>query len=138
MMLITLFVPRVARVYKRVPQISSRSPTEAVYPGRIAASVNAYVPKMMNPMSAPFFTSPWIKNHASVITRYARNAYNGDCMLIPRVAYLGAMTVEMNGTSSNNNRAPKTKMGGTFIVLYTKILVCKPGRSRTPACQPPR
>ena len=121
--LITLLVPYVARVYRRVPQINSRSPTEAVYPGRIAARVNAYVPKMINPMSAPFFTSPWIKNHASVITRYARNAYTGDCMLIPRVAYLGAMNVEMKGTSSSNNRIPKIKMGGTFIVLYTRILV---------------
>ncbi len=121
MMLMTLFVPRVARVYKRVPQIISRTPTELVYPGRIAASVNAYVPKIMNPMSAPFFTSPWIKNHASVITRYARNAYTGECSLIPRVAYLDAMTVEMNGTSRSNKSAPKMKMG--FMVLYTKILV---------------
>ena len=92
---------------------------ELVYPGRIAARVNAYVPNTMNPMSAPFFTSPWIRNQASVIERYAKNAYMGDWSLIPRVAYLGPMTVEMNGKSRTSNMSPKITTGGIFIVLYT-------------------
>jgi hypothetical protein len=73
-------------------------------------------------MRAPFFTSPLIRNHASVIAKYARMANKGELTLIPNVSYLDFITVEMNGTSSSSNRAPKIKTGGIFIciVLYTK------------------
>ena len=77
--------------------------------------MNAYVPNTTNPTSAPFFTSPWIRNHAIVIAKYARAAYNGELSLIPIVAYFDMTNVETNGMSISSKRVPKIKTGGTFI-----------------------
>lgn len=133
MRLTILLVPIVARVYSVVPQITSRNPTELVYPGRIAASVNAYVPNTTNPVSAPFFTSPWIRNHASVMHKYAMNAYNGELSVIPRASYLDFMNVEMKGTSSIKRRAPKIIIGGTFMycTLRFSFLILRSRRRGT-------